>query len=86
MRHVTAFVVVTSIIGSYQLFELPYALLHSTQGAGPGNAGLTLITYLNNVAFLSGDLGLGSAVGWVAALIIFLVSAAQIRLSRVLED
>jgi len=86
MRHVTVFVVVTSVIGSYQLFELPLALLHSTEGAGPENSGLTLITYLNNVAFHLGDLGLGSAVGWIAALIIFLVSVIQIRVSRVLED
>lgn len=86
MRHVTVFVVVTSVIGSYQLFELPLALLHSTEGAGPENSGLTLITYLNNVAFHLGDLGLGSAVGWIAALIIFLVSVIRIRVSRVLED
>jgi ABC-type sugar transport system permease subunit len=86
MRHVTVFVVVTSVIGSYQLFELPLALLHSTEGAGPENSGLTLITYLNNVAFHLGDLGLGSAVGWIAALIIFFVSMIQIRVSRVLED
>jgi ABC-type sugar transport system permease subunit len=86
MRHVTVFVVVTSVIGSYQLFELPLALLNSTEGAGPENSGLTLITYLNNVAFHLGDLGLGSAVGWIAALIIFFVSVVQIRVSRVLED
>lgn len=89
LRHVGVFVLVTSVIGSYQLFELPLALLTSatsTDGAGPDNAGLTLITYLNTVAFRSGDLGLGSAVGWVVALIIFFLSLAQIRASRVLED
>jgi len=86
MRHVIVFVVVTSVIGSYQLFELPLALLSGTDGAGPDNSGLTLITYLNNVAFRSGDLGLGSAIGWIAALIIFSISLAQIRLSRVMDD
>jgi ABC-type sugar transport system permease subunit len=86
MRHVTMFVVVTSVIGSYQIFELPLALFNSTDGAGPENAALTLVTYLNNVAFRSGDLGLGSAVGWIAALIIFLISLLEIRLSRVLDD
>jgi cellobiose transport system permease protein len=86
MRHVVVFVVVTSIIGSYQLFELPLTLLPLTQGRGPDNAGLTLITYLYDVGFNAGDLGLGSAVGWVVALIIFCISVIQIRLSGVLED
>jgi ABC-type sugar transport system permease subunit len=86
MRHVVVFVVIMSIIGSYQLFELPMALLSSTNGYGPDNSGLTVITYLNEVAFRSGDLGLGSAVGWVVALIIFTVSLIQIRLTKVVED
>jgi ABC-type sugar transport system permease subunit len=86
MRHVVVFVVIMCIIGSYQLFELPVSLLNSTNGFGPNNAGLTVITYLNEVAFRSGDLGLGSAVGWVVALIIFTVSLIQIRLTKVSED
>ncbi len=61
MRHVVVFVVVTSIIGSYQLFELPLALLASSDGRGPDNAGLTVVTYLYEVGFNAGDLGLGSA-------------------------
>ena len=85
---VVVFVTVMSVIGSYQIFELPLALLADTNppGFGPSNAGLTLITYLNEVAFRSGDLGLGSAVGWIVALIIFTVSLIQIRVSRIAED
>ncbi len=86
MRHVVVFVVIMSIIGSYQLFELPIALLHSTSGFGPDNSGLTVITYLNEVAFRSGDLGLGSAVGWVVATIIFVLSLVQLRIAKVVED
>jgi ABC-type sugar transport system permease subunit len=86
IRHVVVFVLITSIIGSYQLFELPLALLNSTRGLGPNNSGLTLITYLNELAFESGDLGLGSALGWIVAIIIFGVSIVQIRVSRIMED
>lgn len=86
MRHVVVFVVIMSIIGSYQLFELPLALLGSSNGFGPDNSGLTVITYLNEIAFRSGDLGLGSAVGWVVAIIIFSVSLIQIRVARIAED
>jgi ABC-type sugar transport system permease subunit len=85
MRHVVLFVTVMSLIGSYQLFELPMAMLSVTAGFGPDNAGLTLITYLNEVAFRSGDLGLGAAVGWVVALIIFSISLLQIRVTRGLD-
>jgi len=86
MRHVVVFVVVTSLIGSYQLFELPLALLSSSNGRGPDNAGLTVITYLYDVGFVTGDLGLGSAVGWVSAIIIFTLSLLQIRFSGLAEE
>jgi ABC-type sugar transport system permease subunit len=86
MRHVVVFVVIMTVIGSYQLFELPLALLSESYGFGTKNAGLTLITYLNFMGFRSGDLGLGSAVGWVIALIIFAISLIQIRIARIAED
>lgn len=81
MRHVLVFVVITSLIGSFQLFELPLSLLPNTAGRGPDNAGLTVVGYLYDVGFNSGDLGLGSAVGWIVALLILLLSALQLRLT-----
>ena len=75
---VATFVVVTSTIGSFQLFELPYILL---QGFGPRNAGLTIVGYLYNFAFEAGDLGTGAAVGWLLTMIILTISLIQIRLS-----
>jgi ABC-type sugar transport system permease subunit len=86
MRHVVVFVTIMSVIGSYQLFELPLTLLSESTGLGAGNSGLMLITYLNYFAFRSGDLGLGSAVGWVVAVIIFTISLIQIRLTRAAEE
>jgi ABC-type sugar transport system permease subunit len=86
MRHVVVFVLIMSIIGSFQLFELPLALLHRSHGLGPENSGIMLITYLNRVAFESGDLGLGSAVGWVVAIIIMSVSLVQLKLTRANEE
>jgi ABC-type sugar transport system permease subunit len=85
IRHVVVFVVVTSIIGSYQLFELPLALLPITEGHGPDNSGLTVITYLYDSGFNAGDLGLGSAVGWIVAAIIFALSLVQIRIARLAD-
>jgi len=81
MRPVVIFVLITCISGSFQLFELPLALLPDSHGSGPDNSGLTLIGYLYQVGFDSGDLGLGSAVGWIVAVIIFGLALIQIRLS-----
>jgi ABC-type sugar transport system permease subunit len=80
IKPVAVFVVVMSTIGSYQLFELPYALLG---GFGPNNSGLTIVGYLYSTAFETGDLGTGAAIGWLLALIIFVISTLQIKVAKV---
>ena len=78
---VATFVVVTSTIGSYQLFELPYNLLQNNGGGyGPSNSGLTIVGYLYQNAFSNGDLGTGAAVGWMLTFIILTISIIQIRI------
>lgn len=86
MRHVVVFVLITCISGSFQLFELPLALLPDSNGRGPDNSGLTVIGYLYDVGFNAGDLGLGSAVGWVVAAVIFSLSLVQVRVSGGLNE
>jgi arabinosaccharide transport system permease protein len=61
-------------------------LLPQSNGSGPDNSGLTVIGYLYQVAFAGGDLGLGAAVGWTLAIIIFAVSWLQIRLTGVAAE
>jgi len=79
---VATFVVVTSTIGSFQLFELPYTLLQNNgAGYGPKNSGMTIVGYLYQFAFDQGDLGTGAAVGWLLTFIILTISLIQIRLS-----
>jgi len=79
---VATFVVVTSTIGSSQLFELPYTLLQNNgAGFGPKNSGLTVVGYLYRYAFDQGDLGTAAAVGWMLTLAVLLVSLVQIRIS-----
>jgi ABC-type sugar transport system permease subunit len=86
MRHVVVFVMTMSVIGSYQMFELPLALMNESRGFGPDNSGLTVITYLNEIAFRSGDLGLGSAIGWVVAGVIFMLSLTQLKVTGALNE
>ncbi len=61
IRPVAGFVVLLSIIGSLQLFELPWILLNNS--GGPDNRGLTVMSYLYQTGFESGDLGYASAIG-----------------------
>jgi ABC-type sugar transport system permease subunit len=79
IRPVATFVLVTATIGSFQLFELPYIMLNNS--AGPDNAGLTIVMYLYNTGFVTGDLGYASAVGWTLALGMLLISLTQMRLT-----
>lgn len=64
---VAGFVTLFSLIGSFQLFELPFILLN---GPGPENRGLTVVMYLYQYGFETGDLGYASAIGWTLALIL----------------
>lgn len=64
---VVSFVVLLSLLGSFQLFELPFILLG---GPGPDNRGLTLVMYLYQTGFAAGDLGYASAIGWMLALLL----------------
>ena len=77
IRPVAAFVLVTATIGSFQLFELPYLMLNNS--AGPNNAGLTVVMYLYNTGFITGDLGYASAVGWTLAIGVLAISLVQMR-------
>jgi len=80
IRPVAGFVLLLSVIGSFQAFELPYVLLNNS--AGPDNRGLTIVMYLYQTGFLTGDLGYASAIGWVLALILAGAAVIQLRLTR----
>jgi ABC-type sugar transport system permease subunit len=84
IKPVAIFVLVTATLGSFQLFELPYLLLNNT--AGPNNSGLTIVMYLYNNGFLSGDLGFASAIGWTLALGMLIISLAQVRFTGAMRN
>jgi ABC-type sugar transport system permease subunit len=87
IKPVAIFVLLISTIGSFQLFELPYALMRSTQSPnGPNNTALFIVGYLYDAAYSIGDLGLASAVGWVLALIMLTVSLVQLRLTGASDE
>lgn len=77
IKPVAVFVLVVCMINSFQFFELPWAMFKQT--FGPANSAITMVGYLYDAAFNTGDLGLASTVGWVLGCAIMLVSIVQIR-------
>ena len=80
IRPVGTFVVLLSLIGSVQLFELPYLLVG--EGGGDNQNGLTPVMHLFNKGFDAGDLGYASAIGWLLAVVLFGVAMIQKKLSN----
>lgn len=79
IKPVAIFVVVLSTIGSFKLFELPYLMLGNS--GGPENAGLTVVMYLYQNGFETGDLGYASAIGWALALGVLIISLIQMQVT-----
>ncbi len=79
IKPVGGFVVLLSVIGSMQLFELPYIMLSSS--GGPENRGLTVVMYLYQQGFEAGDLGYASAIGWVLAVFLMMLALVQRKVS-----
>jgi ABC-type sugar transport system permease subunit len=93
-RHVTlpailpvgSFVVLLSVIGSLQLFELPWVLLTSANVPVPDERGFTIVVYLYQRGFITQDLGYASAVGWLLAAALMAIAFLQRRFVRRAEE
>lgn len=80
-RHITLplltpnifFVSITSIINSFQVFNIVYIL---TEG-GPGDATRTLVQYIYDVAYNWLQVGYGSTLSWILALCVFAITLIQ---------
>ena len=83
IRPVLAFLVLVGTIGALSLFELPYVFF---QGSGPRLAGMTIVMYLYENGFMTGDISFAAAVGWILVVLILLVSVVQVGMTRAAED
>lgn len=81
IRPVATFVVLLSVIGSFQLFELPWIMLPDPP-ASYENRALTIVMYLYHTGFEVGDLGYASAIGWAMAVLLLGAAGVQLYLSR----
>jgi multiple sugar transport system permease protein len=73
----TFFVIVVSIIGSFQVFDLIFMM---TQG-GPGRATLVLVYYIYQHAFRWFGMGYAASIAFVLFVVILILTLIQLRLS-----
>ncbi|MBA7678121.1 Lactose transport system permease protein LacF [subsurface metagenome] len=85
----TFFVIITTFIHSFQIFEQAYIMFSTTAGAegatiggGPNNACLTLVTYLYNNAFKWQNAGYASAQGIFLLAILLTFTFMQLKLQK----
>lgn len=82
LRPVLVFVMVTSIIGSFQVFD---SIAVTTRG-GPVNATKVLNVYIYEQAFSRFNMGYATAISMVLFLILLFISMIQMRLMRAGES
>lgn len=76
---VILFNVVMAIIGSLQVFAVPYVLF---QGGGPARSAYFYTSYLYDNAFQYQRMGFASAMGWVLFLITLALTLIALKLSE----
>lgn len=74
------FVVIITTISSFQLFDLLYALLGSTNPVMPRT--MSLVFYFYSTGFISNDKGLAAAIAMAIFVLIGIVTLIQFRLQR----
>ncbi|MGG1554052.1 carbohydrate ABC transporter permease [Paenibacillus ferrarius] len=74
----TFFLIITSIISSFQIFAEVQVM---TQG-GPGTASVTMVYHIYDTAFKQYNMGYASAVSWVFFVIVVMITMVQWGLQK----
>ena len=74
----TFFLLVTGVIGAFQVFDIPFVLTHG----GPANATQMVVLYLYNNAFTFQKMGLASAVALIVFILIITLTFINFRFSK----
>jgi multiple sugar transport system permease protein len=75
VKPTTLYLLITMTIGGMQVFEVPMFLT----GGGPNYATTTILLYLYNIAFKSGQVGRAAAMGVILFVIIGVLAIVQFR-------
>ena len=84
LRPTIIFLLITGIIGTFQVFDAVYILF---AGAGEGmggtlDAALTVVGYLYERGFRLFQLGYASAIAWILFMVIFVMTLINLRVGR----
>lgn len=79
LRPVLAFILVTSVIGSFQIFDV---VAVATKGGGPAESTRVVLWYIYEQAFRFNRMGFASAASMVLFTILILVTLLQMRVLR----
>lgn len=74
----TFFILITSVIDSFQVFEIVFTLT----GGGPLDATRTLVTYIYDMSFTRFRMGYACALAIVLFIVIFIFTLFQFRLQK----
>lgn len=86
LRPTTLYILITSIIGGFQVFEAVYILFAGSEGMGGVlDSGLTVVPYLYDSGFRLFQMGYASAIAWILFAIIFVLTLINLRAGRVNE-
>ncbi|NJL62677.1 MAG: sugar ABC transporter permease [Methylacidiphilales bacterium] len=77
LRPVTFFVLAMGIIGTFQLFDQSYIFSNGT--GGPNNATLTVVLLIYQAVFRNLQMGYGSAIAFLLAIVIITTTMIQRR-------
>lgn len=83
---ILTYVVITSLIGGMQIFDIPYVISITPGVAGTGEAEralVTMVTYVYNTAFKYNRLGYASAVSYLLFVIIALFSFIYLKIINI---
>lgn len=87
LRPVMLFLVVMSIISSFQVFEQVYIMTGATEYfGGVLYSGLTIVAYLYERGFKRLMLGYASAIAYILFAIIFVITLVQLKISKFYEQ
>ncbi len=75
LRPVTAFVLITSVVGSFQVWDS--VAVASTPSGGPGGASRVIFWYITNLAFTRLDMGYAATVAVALFVISLLIALGQ---------
>ena len=83
LRPTTLYIIITGLIGAFQIFDVAY-LLYPNIGnvGGPLDSALMIVPYLYDRGFNRFQLGYASSIAWVLFIIIFALTALNLWFGR----